>query len=124
MTRTFDIPEVRWGSFLRMIIRGSLGRPTRIELVNRALGDQEMGDRLPLRLLELEEKGSERGHLLVSVGDDEDEVTHLIEMPTRMAIGLNDVGELLWLAVDAGEVGTTIVHFESFPALEAEYTFP
>jgi hypothetical protein len=90
--------------------------------VNRLLGNQEMGELLPLRELEFELKGSERGRLILSVGDDQSELVHFIELPTRIAIGLDDVGELRWLAIDEGGAGTTIIHFERLPALEADYT--
>ncbi|MCU1280843.1 MAG: hypothetical protein JWM53_4389 [bacterium] len=122
MTRTFNIPEERWRPFLRLMNRLALGRPVRVEIVNRTLGDQEIGDKLPLREIDLELKGSERGRLIVSVGDDESEIIHFVSLPTRLAIGIDEVGELQWIAVDERDVRVTILHFERFPELEADYS--
>lgn len=120
MTRTVEIPQDRWTAFLKMLNRLADGRPIRLEVARRELGDQEMGNLLPLVDIDFETKGSDRGALIIAVGSDRGELTHLIEKPRRMAVGLNDVNEPQWLAIDEGE-GTTIVHFEQLPALEQEY---
>jgi len=121
MTRTVEIPQDRWTAFLKMLNRLADDRPVRLEVARRELGDQEMGNLLPLVDVDFETKGSDRGALIIAVGSDRGELTHLIERPTRMAIGLNDVNEPQWLAIDEQGEGTTIVHFEHLPALEQEY---
>ena len=121
MVRTIEIPQERWPSFLKMLNRMADGRPVRIEVARRDLGDQEMGDRLPLLDVDFETKGSDRGDLVIAVGSDRGELTHLIEKPTRMAVALNDDNEPQWLAIDEHGEGTTIIHFERLPALEPEY---
>jgi hypothetical protein len=121
MTRTVEIPAERWPSFLKMINRLANGRPVRLEVARRELGDQELGELLPLQEIDFETKGSERGDLVISVGSDRGELTHIIEKPTHMAVGLNEVNEPQWLAIDEQGEATTIVHFEQLPALEQEY---
>jgi len=121
MTRTVEIPQDRWTAFLKMLNRLADGRPVRLEVARRELGDQEMGNLLPLVDVDFETKGSDRGALIIAVGSDRGELTHLIGRPTRMAIGLNDVNEPQWLAIDEQGEGTTIVHFEHLPALEQGY---
>lgn len=121
MTRTIDIGQERWPSFLKMLERMADGRLVRLEVARRELGDQEMGRRLPLVDLDLEEKGSERGRILITVGSDRGELTHVIEAPTRMAVGVNEADEPQWLAIDEHGEATTILHFEQLPALEAAY---
>lgn len=121
MTRTVEIPQDRWTAFLKMLNRLADGRPIRLEVARRELGDQEMGNLLPLVDVDFESKGSDRGALIIAVGSDRGELTHVIEKPRRMAIGLNDVNEPQWLAIDEQGEGTTIVHFEQLPALEQEY---
>jgi Family of unknown function (DUF5335) len=122
MTRTVEIPQHKWPSFLRMLNLLADGRPVRVEIAQRELGDQQMGDLLPLGSIDLETKGSERGKLIITVGGDRGELTHLVEQPTRITLGLNDAGEPQWLGIDEHGEATTIIHFERLPALESEYT--
>lgn len=124
MTRTVEISQDRWTAFLKMLNRLADGRPVRLEVARRELGDQEMGNLLPLVDVDFETKGSDRGALIIAVGSDRGELAHVIEKPRRMAIGLNDVNEPQWLAIDEQGEGTTIVHFEHLPALEQEYADP
>jgi hypothetical protein len=121
VTRIVEIPQDRWTAFLKMVNRVADGRPVRLEVARRELGDQEMGNLLPLVDVDFETKGSDRGALVIAVGSDRGELTHVIEKPRRMAIGLNDVNEPQWLAIDEEGEGTTIVHFEHLPALEQGY---
>lgn len=120
MTRTVEIPQAKWLSFLAMLNRLAGGRSIRLEVAQRALGVQEMGDRLPLREIELETKGSERGHLTITVGSERGALTHVIEQPTHISLGLDDAGEPEWLAIAERGEATTILHFERLPALQAE----
>src|SRR5262249_22433878 len=108
MTRTIEIPQQKWPSFLRMLNRLADGRPIRLEVARRDLGDQEMGGMLPLQDIDLETKGSERGKLSISVGSDRGELIHLIEQPTHIAMGLNEVGEPQWVAIDEPGSAVTI----------------
>jgi hypothetical protein len=121
MIRTVEIPQPRWPSFLKMLNRLAGGKPVRLEVAGRELGDQEMGNLLPLNDVDLETKGSERGRIIVSVGSDRGELMHLIQEPALMAVGLNEVSEPQWLAIKERGEATTILHFEQLPALEAEY---
>ena len=121
MTRTVDIPVERWPSFLATLNRLAGGRPVRLEVARRELGDQDMATRLPLQEIDFEPRGSERGDLVITVGSERGELTHLIARPTHLAVGLNERDEPQWLAIDESGQGTTIVHFERLPALELEY---
>ena len=121
MTRIIDIPKERWISFIETINRLADGRPVRLEVARRELGDQQMAELQPLTDIDFETKGSERGAIVVSVGSDRGELTHVIAKPTRIAVGLNDVAEPEWVAVDEADGGTTIVHFERMPALPEEH---
>ncbi|HEX9104539.1 MAG TPA: DUF5335 family protein [Polyangia bacterium] len=121
MTRTVDILPERWTSFLQTINRVAGGRPVRLEVARRELGDQELADFLPLLEIDFPTKGSERGELVISVGSDRGELTHVIARPTAMAVGLNDANEPEWLAIDEHGDATTIIHFERLPALGQEY---
>jgi hypothetical protein len=117
MIHTLDVPRENWVNFTNILNRHALERPVRLEVVERELGDQEMGDLQPLRGLSFETKGSARGSLLVSVGTDEDELTHRIESPKRLYVGHNESGEMEFLAIDEEPSGTTFIYFEHLPAL-------
>jgi hypothetical protein len=119
--RIVEIPQERWPSFLKMLNRLAAGRAVRLEVAHRDLGDQELGNLLPLRELGYETKGSERGRLEVTVGSDRGELTHAIDKPMRMSIGVNEASELQWLGIDEGGGAATILHFAEMPKLEAEY---
>ena len=118
MTRTVDIPQDKWRSFLQMLNRLADGRPVRLEVARRDLGDQQMSEGLPLVDIDLETKGSERGMLTITVGSERGELRHLIERPMHISVGLDEIGEPKWVAVDEGGEATTILHFVERPALE------
>src|SRR3954468_9672809 len=115
MVRTVEIAPERWGTFLSTLNRAANGRPIRLEVARRDLGDQELGTLLPLIEIDFATKGSDRGELIVAVGSERGELSHVVANPTRIAVGLNDANELQWLAIDEDGAGTTIVHFEQLP---------
>jgi hypothetical protein len=123
MFRIVDIPRDRWPSFVDMINRLADGRPVRVEVARRDLGDQDVGVRVPLVEISLDTKGSGRGTFTVTVGDDAGgELTHIIDAPARMSIGVNDAGEPQWLGIEQLGEGATIVYFEELPALASDFT--
>jgi hypothetical protein len=122
--RTIDIPNQRWPSFLKMLNKMADGRPVRLEVAQRELGDQNMSDLLPLSDLDLETKGSEKGRIIVTVGSDRGELTHHIGKPIRLAVGVNDANEPQWVAIYEEDGASTVIHFEQLPALEAGYANP
>lgn len=121
MTRTIEIAKEGWPSVLKMFNKLADGLPVRVEVARRELGDQEMGELLPLRDIDFETKGSERGAIVVAVGSDRGELTHLVKQPVSMAIGLNEANEPQFLAIEEEGGATTIVHFEKLPELESDY---
>lgn len=113
-----EIPKQNWVSFLRDLNKLAQSRPVRLEVINRELGDQDMADMQPLREIDFETKGSERGALIVAVGDDSDSLFHRIDDPTRFFIAHNELGTLLdTLAIQDSMGGETIIYFEELPAL-------
>jgi hypothetical protein len=122
MIRTLDIPKENWTNFINTLNRHALERPVRLEVVDRELGDQEMGRLLPLRGMDFETKGSARGAFFISVGSDEEELNHRIDIPKRLYVGHNEAAEMEWLAIDEEPIGTTIIYFEHLPALPEEVT--
>ncbi len=120
MLHTFEIPRARWATFLHLLERRAAGRPVRVEVVGRGLGDQEMANRLPLRGLELETKGSERGDVTVLAGTDDDPHDHRIDDATRLYVANNELAETEWVSIEERAGGRKLIHFEHLPALPAE----
>jgi|GEM_PF-385671 len=118
--RTLEIPKENWMSFLEMLNRHAADRPLRLEVVNRELGDQEMGDYLPFRGINFEAKGSDRGDLLIITGSDRGELTHRIARPTRIYILHNEAAELELVTIEEADNGKTLMYFEHLPALPEE----
>jgi hypothetical protein len=124
MIRTLEIPKERWTSFVGTLDRLLRGRPIRVEVLGRPLGDQEMGDRCPFRSLYYEVKGSEADTLTITVGSERGELNHRIVRPVGLYLAQDQIGEIKWLGIqEHGEAGDaeTIVYFEHLPELEAEY---
>ena len=118
MSNTFEIPKDRWPGFLATFNRALMGRPIRIEVVGRTLGDQEMADKLPFQGLDLETKGTEAGTLTVHSGYELEELAHRVLHPLRIYLYQNDLGELEWLAIEEADGAQTLIHFEHIPELE------
>lgn len=120
MIRTMEIPKRQWGTFLRMVEERGMDRPVRIEVEKIELGDQELARMKPLLGIELEEKGSDRGNLVIMMGDRNREVfDHRINDAVRMYAGINEASEMEWLAIEEPEGAKTIVYFEHLPMLDA-----
>src|ERR1700694_20084 len=109
MIEGMEVPKENWPKFLAMLNRLALDRPVRVEVVQRELGDQEMGALLPLREIDFETKGSARGKLIITVGSDRGELVHIVEVPTRFYVGINEAGVLEWLSIEEASLGKTIV---------------
>jgi hypothetical protein len=121
MIRTVEISQERWPSFVETINKLADGRPVRLEVAHRELGDQEMEELLPLVDFDFETKGSEKGRVMIAVSSGNGELNHLIEEPLRIAVGLNEGGAVEWIAIDEPGEATTIVHIPNLPALEESY---
>jgi hypothetical protein len=118
--RTIEIPKATWVSFLTDLTRNALDRPVRLEVENIEIGDQEMGDKLPLREIELEMKGSNAGGLEITVGGRTDELSHRIERPTRLYAQINDSQQIECLSIEDADNGKTLLFFEELPSLSSD----
>ena len=83
-------------------------------------GKGQLADLLPLIGIDLDTKGSEAGSLTITVDDDGQVATHRISGPTQIYLARTEANLIQWLAIEE-EGGRTIVHFEQFPELEADY---
>ena len=114
MHQTREIPREGWAAYLAGLSRHEHGHAVRIELENEGLGAQHLAERLPLRAISWEPRGSEAGAISVQVGRDGEELTHWIGAPTRVYAEESEDGELACLDIETGaEPGSkTLVFFE------------
>jgi hypothetical protein len=112
MGRTIEIPRQHWVVYFDSLSKRAVGRPIRIEVENRDLGDQELTRSLPLVGIDLEVKGSEAGDLEVTVGETGRELMHHIDGPRRVYLKVEDSGNIDCLAIQDAENGMTLLFFE------------
>lgn len=112
MIPTIEIPKERWGSYLQVLSKVAAGSRIRMEVIGRELGDQELSNFLPMRMLDFEDRGSERGDLLFTVGNDEDEYTHHIRDAQRLHAGFDEAGALEWLTIEEAGGAKTLIYFQ------------
>ncbi len=114
----FEVPRQLWTPMLDALVRRAEGSAVRLEIETAEVGDQEIGALLPLRGIDVETKGSDRGGLWITVGRDREELRHLIQDPVRLFLGQGGSGEIAWIAIEDGHGGKTFVHFKELLRLE------
>ena len=116
MLATLEVPREFWGLALERLERQVEGLPVRIEVEGMEFGDQELTGLVPLRSLDLEEKGSGRGDISFTLGNDGQEIRHVVQAARCLYLGQSGEGPMEWLAIE-DESGKTFVYFERLPAL-------
>lgn len=119
MARTIEIPKQDWAVYFEGLSRRALSHPVRIEVDNRDVGGQELNRRLPLVGIDLETKGSEAGSLEVTLGDERQQFSHLIEQPVRVFLRVDDAGMIDCIDVEDSDEGKTLIFFEG--GLQADF---
>ena len=112
MNQTREIPREGWAAYLAGLSRHEHGHAVRIELDAEGLGAQHLAERLPLRSIAWEPRGSESGAISVQVGREGEELTHWIGAPTRVYAEESDDGELACLDIETEPQGKTLIFFE------------
>lgn len=119
-----QIERNNWKNYLNQFSRRNRMRPARLEIFSDEIGANEQAQHLPLISISYEEKGSDAGDALVSLGDEGvADDRHLIHAISRVASITGRTGENS--REDALEIigadGTkTILVFEQPVQLEAE----
>ena len=112
MTQSFVVPKPLWAAFVQTLSERATGRPVRVQVESLSLGDQELAEREPLLEIDFETKGSSEGALLISLGSNSVEETHVVKSPRTMAVGLNEGSFAEWLAIEEEDGTKTIITFE------------
>lgn len=115
MHKTREIPRDKWSDYLSRVASTERDHLVRIEAAGRDLGDQPIAQDLPLMHIELEEKGSDKGAIEVSVkvGKPGQEFTHRILKPDHIYAEEKENGELECLDIEDKDHLKTLIYFES-----------
>ena len=119
MMTTREIPPERWARYFEQVAEHERDHPVRIEVIGESLGAQAFEEHAPLLDIELEEKGSEKGAIELSVGGPNGRLGHRIEKPEHVYVEVNAAGEVELLDIEDREQVKTLVTFEHPMVLEA-----
>ena len=118
MHRTREIPRDGWAEYLSLLSSIERDHWVRIEADSLDLGEQTMVSRQPLVEIALEEKGSDRGSIEVTVGRPGAEMTHRIHKPDKLYAEESESGELECLDIEDAENGKILIYFEPHELLQ------
>lgn len=123
MHHTREIPREGWFEYLSLLSSVERDHWVRIEAEGPDIrSGHAMANSLPLVDIALEEKGSDRGAIEVTVGRPGEEVTHRVLQPEHIYAGENESGDVECLDIeDAAHVKMTI-YFE--PQAQFEEALP
>ena len=122
---THEIPRERWADYLSALSNREKDHPVRIRVEGREIGDQALAEGLPLVGISVEEKGSEKDAIEVTVGNKgrgEANMTHMIHAPERIYIEERSNGQVACLDIEDGAQVKTLIFFDSFEELPAGTT--
>jgi hypothetical protein len=122
MLYTREIPREGWFDYLTLLSSIERDHWVRLEAEGPELGGQTMASRLPLVDIAIDEKGSDRGAIEVTVGRPGEEITHRILHPEHVYAGENDSGDLECLDIEDVDHVKTIIYFE--PQAQYEEALP
>ncbi|MBX7172176.1 MAG: DUF5335 domain-containing protein [Pyrinomonadaceae bacterium] len=105
---TIDIPKEKWIDFFNDLSKRRFGWETKVEILNKEVGDQILVNGLPLNGIIFEEK-SGKPQIEISVGENIDQhQTHNLMIPNK--VGYLDEGNFLGGVVEIeDEKGTQIL---------------
>lgn len=112
MHKTREIPRAGWAEYLSLLSSIERDHPVRIEASSEDIGGQVMAHHLPLVDITLEEKGSDRGSIEVTVGQPGEEITHRIARPDHLYAEETESGELECLDIEDADHVKTLIYFE------------
>ncbi|ATB37646.1 hypothetical protein CYFUS_003071 [Cystobacter fuscus] len=90
-----EIPREQWADYLARISKQEHDEWVRVESISTDMGDQPLSERLPLIDIMLETKGSDAGAVQITVGRENEQITHRILEPERLVAELNGNGGVL-----------------------------
>ena len=113
---TREVPRSDWARYLTILSGRKADHPVRIRVEGEDVGDQTLAECLPLVGISLEEKGSEKDAIELTVARPagENNLTHQIEHPERVYVEEDDAGEPKVLDIEDHARVKTLVFFEEW----------
>ena len=117
-----EIKQDQWKTFLDEFSKRNEHRPAKIEVIGEEIGAQEAGRHLPLVGISFEEKGSEKGDVVVTFAGrttaDTRYISHRIDKVTKIVpFADEESDEEKALEIEGGDGTKTILAFEELPEL-------
>ena len=118
---TLDIPRSQWQNSLIDLSRQYQGWAVILEEMLGELGDQYASKEMPLQGLSLETKGSEKGDILVELGDSPHEyMVHHVDHPSALRVTVTKPGDEADNEIESEDGTTTIVRLRRREALPGQ----
>lgn len=118
---TLTIPQSHWQTCLKDLGEQYVGWAVTTEVLLGELGDQIASKSLPLQGLSLETKGSEKGNILVELGDSPDEfMIHHVHRPRALRVAVSQPGAETDVEIESEDGTITILRLRKRPALPGE----
>ncbi|HVG38429.1 MAG TPA: DUF5335 family protein [Pyrinomonadaceae bacterium] len=115
-TAKAGVEQNRWKDYLTDFSRRNENRPARLEILGDEIGASEEGQHLPFIMASYEEKGSEAGNALISLGGtggaDARQLTHTISEVTSITPQIGDDGRDAALEIAGADGTKAILIFE------------
>ncbi|MEB3284130.1 MAG: DUF5335 family protein [Candidatus Sericytochromatia bacterium] len=117
---TYEIPKEHWQDFLCTVGNRRSQQPVSIQVTGENLGSQTLCEHLPLVGLSLEEKGSLRAGIEVTLEAGEGAFTHLVAEPTALFVQEDEGGRVHSLDIQDTAQIKTLIFFEEPVAADEE----
>lgn len=119
-----QIKRNNWKDYLNEFSRRNRTRPARLEILSDETGANEQAEHLPLVGISYEEKGSDAGDALVTLGGegaaDDRHLTHLVSQVASITASTGEDSREDALEITGADGTKTILAFEQPLQLEAE----
>jgi Family of unknown function (DUF5335) len=99
-----SVPSDRWVEFFDQFSDGNRGRHVSIEVIDAAIGDEELIKNAPLMAMVYDPPGK-GDKLTIEIGKDEVTYAHTVDAPTEVLTGQDENG--LMLAVQIADAAGT-----------------
>ncbi|OPY64603.1 MAG: hypothetical protein A4E57_03486 [Syntrophorhabdaceae bacterium PtaU1.Bin034] len=109
--RNAQVPRDEWLKFFDRFAHDNEGRQVKMEQFGRELGDQRIGESLPLLAINYDPR-SKGDIVTISTGRKEVEYEHVVEAPTQIWVGQDSAGRFEAMEIINEKGDHVVVSFE------------
>jgi Family of unknown function (DUF5335) len=107
-----SLPRDRWGEFFDQFSDGNRGRHISIEMINSALGSEELIQNSPL-IAVIYDHPRKRNDLVIEVGRDQMTVGHIVYSPTEVFMEQNSNGQIITICISDAAQSQTLIRLQA-----------